>query len=119
MASELTLCGTGHRVRVRPRAARKTALHASPMTAAQRQALHELIHSPPTTRSSPWARPARVADMAWVSVLALLFAVCVVSALEDLGYLPAKESATAMAATRPHVDERVAYAPGPGAGVIR
>ena len=108
MTSELTLT-----------AARRRAPLPSPMTPGQRRALHELIHSAATTRSSPWARPVRVGDVAWVAVLALLFAVCVLAPLEDLGYLPAQQSATAVAATRPHVDERVAYAPAPGAGVIR
>lgn len=108
MTSELTLT-----------AASRRAPLPSPMTAGQRRALHELIHAPASARASRWAQPARVGDVAWAAVLALLFAVCVLSPLEDLGYLPTQQSATAVAATRPHVDERVAYAPAPGAGVIR
>lgn len=108
MASELTVRAIGiHTPQV------------SPMTAAQRAALHELVHRPATLRASPWARPARAGDVVWAAVLALLLAACVVSPLEDLGYLPANDPAAASVAARPHVDERVAYAPVAGAGVIR
>ncbi len=123
MGSELTLLRVGGGApapRVgRARTARATASQASPMTAAQRAALRELVHGSPTLRASRWARPARAGDAVWAAVLALLLAACVVSPLEDLGYVPAKASATATAAERPHVDERVAHAPAPGAGVIR
>jgi hypothetical protein len=66
------------------------------MTPAQREALRALVRSPePARKLSRWERRDRAVDVAWAGVLALLFALCVVAPLADLGAAPPHASALA------------------------
>src|SRR5512138_3536772 len=118
MAGALTLGTETGRVRARRHASPLHGVRAAPlpaaplplapMTARQREALHDLIHAPASTRKSRWEERGRASDLAWVGVLALLLAACIAAPLEDLGYLDGAAFTEAVA--QPHVDARVARA---------
>ena len=84
---------------------------ASPMTDAQHAALAALVRPPAARRQSRWERRDATSDIAWAGVLVLMLGLSLHVLAEGLRFVREADTLQAIAATRPHVEARIAQSP--------